>query len=123
MDVPGRAERTGFLTLRVRHENMYNFAKNLDQNGLLGEKLKSKLKHGSVKNLDFRCQVSPFDNRFGDEIQAITQFGHFPLAQNDSLGQLVGPLTSQLRLVGQCRAWRQPDMRSHFTFFLPVKKM
>ena len=51
LDVPGRAERTGFLTLRVRHENMYNFAKNLDQNGLLGEKL-SQNENRSIKNFE-----------------------------------------------------------------------
>ena len=35
----GRAQSAGFHAYRVRHEILYNFAQNLDQNGLLGQKL------------------------------------------------------------------------------------
>ena len=55
---------------RLRHENLYNFAKNLDQNGLLGEKL-SQNENRSVKNfeidffdLDFFIVHTNFNEKF-----------------------------------------------------------
>ena len=51
---------------RLRHENLYNFTQNLDQNGLLGKKL-GQNENRSIKKIEidfFRSEIFSFSYNF-----------------------------------------------------------
>ena len=54
---------TGARFPRLRHENLYKFVQNFDQNGLLGEKL-GQNEHWSIKNFEIEKNQKKTDLTF-----------------------------------------------------------